>query len=246
MPSLSDIRANPIERPQRTYSLCLDGTLPAALGRLHEEEQQIMTAATSGPKKMSEGTDPRLLEIRDEAAKLLERLNDNVGVLTVCATPSNGEWQTFADANPARAEGEKGHERDQRYAAGLVNIDALVADLGRYAHAWDGEPLVAGDWERISASAAPADLRGIASEVVRLYEESLDFQRLRHALSDALAKSNSSEPHDPSDSLPAASKVGSRRPSTAATTNKAASARSPKPSSSKSPSSPSGTTPSAT
>lgn len=198
MPSLSEIRATPpAPRPRRTMEVCLDGAIIAEMQRLDREHQAIQLELMRGqdegdqpkrPRKLGAGRDPRLVEIDQQVAALDARREAASGVVTLEATPSNTEWTQFADANPPRGEDEPGHDRDAEYAAGRVNVDAVAADLGRYVHAWNDEPCQPGDWERISASMAPAELYDLATLVISMYWARPDFQRARVALSGALTR----------------------------------------------------------
>jgi hypothetical protein len=80
-------------------------------------------------------------EIDAELAALFDRMRESEGDLLLRAI-GGGEWQRFKDDHPAR----EGNKSDEETAYGLCDSTALLADLGRFVVAWNGENFGADDW----------------------------------------------------------------------------------------------------
>ena len=198
--SLADLRANPPKsRPERSLTgVSLRGDLVALVKELNDEldslpEPKVVTKARKASQKDADVVTveehPRYAEIRAELAEIVPEMEAAEGDLRLRANWTDGEWRNWADAHPARPEGQPGHERDRKYFQGACNADALIEKLGNFAHAWDGDPLVDGDWASIfEPNLSPGDKIEAGRLVVSMYESRLDFQRLRSALSDDLSR----------------------------------------------------------
>lgn len=231
--SLADLRANPPKsRPEKSLTgVSLRGDLVARVQELTAEMESLPAPkVVTKPRKQGQteaeivvvDEHPRYAEIKAELAEIVPLLESEEGDLRFRANWTDGEWRNWADANPARSEGAPGHDRDVRYTLGACNADALIARLGDFAHAWNGEPLAAGDWAAIfEEGLAPGDKIEAARLVVSMYESRLDFQKFRSALSDALVTSSDSASLETSESPRSDSTAGSPAPSSAATTETA-------------------------
>lgn len=183
MPTLAELRTKQPSRPEVAMPVCLDGALVDRMRKAVLELDELRQIEGMRPKRV----DHRIVELRDLIAALQTEIDAEAGVLLVRASPPNGEWRRFVDANPPRSQGEAGHERDVRLASGLVNADALLESLAPYAHSWNGEVLAAGDWDALSASIGGGDLAMMVTTVVSLYEGAPDFTMRRAVLSEALS-----------------------------------------------------------
>lgn len=172
--SLKDLRAGDakVALAERSYSLCLRRDLVAKVDRLTDAlstaqvNQASVDPDAAPPKRKGQGPDAEVKRIRAELSALRDELEDNTGELRLRAI-SDGEWRRFVNEHPAR----DGNDRDETLAFGICNGDDLVDSLARWAHAWEGEPLAADDWERIFApNAAGGDLRSLAQIVVQMQE----------------------------------------------------------------------------
>lgn len=224
--SIAELRANkPSSRPQRTTALCLAPHLIAEVQRLSTEHDNLGLTPTDpeadGPPQRVGGDEKskRAKQIRARLEELFAEMVEYEGELTLAANLTDGEWRRWTNEHPARAEGEPGHDRDQRVTVGFCDADALIDKLGEFVHSWNSEPITAGDWaevfEPVVASADKADL---AMRVVELYESRLDFRRLRNVLSTNLTRWNGSDSPATSASATSDSTAGSPDKSSAATT----------------------------
>lgn len=183
--SLARLLASPnATRPERDVEVCLAQGIPSQIATLTEELAELEYAAHRGgeakadgpPRKMSQGQDPRIDELRAEIDRLNDVMREHTGRLTVAATIPQGDWRRWADANPAREEGRDEHGRpmfnayDIQVTSGYCNATALLNRLGDFVTKWDGEPLVDGQWAALSTRAHPGDIKAAATEVVRIYE----------------------------------------------------------------------------
>lgn len=178
--SIADLRTSPrVGLPERVYSMCLASSLVAEVQVLLDELEaaRAVTAAqterdesVAKPKRLAQGS---TTEIRKRLAAVRDEMVEHTGALTLRGV-TNGAWREWADAHPARDE----NARDEEVAYGFCNADDLLADLGRYAYAWNGEPLGAGDWEFIAENAAPGDLKALTELVVQMHESVVNVPKL--------------------------------------------------------------------
>jgi hypothetical protein len=107
---------------------------------------------SEGPRKIGDSTTltPRMVEIRERLAELRDLMGEYEGELTIRATKTDGEWEQWRIAHPARDEDEPGHKDDLMLTGGCCNADDLIADLATYVVAWKGEPLESGDFEALN------------------------------------------------------------------------------------------------
>lgn len=202
--TLAELRTGkPAPRPERAYTLCLAPNLVAEVQMLTEELADLPDAAADEdgerkgpPRRMGEGENPRAAEIRARLAELLDEMADYEGELRLRATKSDGEWRQWVNEHPARGEDEPGHRRDLEVTFGYCNADALIDDLGTYAHAWNGEPLTEGDWALFDVG--NADKKKLATLVAHMYESDLNLPKWRSALSASLRTGNASPLPEPS------------------------------------------------
>lgn len=185
--SVAELRTSPrVGRPERSYQLCLAPKLVAEVQSLlaELEDAQVASAAqregneTAAPPRRL-GQAPAGAEIRQKLAALREELDEHTGTLTLRGM-TEGDWRLWVDANPPR----DGNERDEALGYGFCNADALIDNLGAFAHEWNGEALGPGDWEFLSQNAAPGDVKAIASTVVQMHETVVNLPKL---LSSSLA-----------------------------------------------------------
>jgi hypothetical protein len=185
--SLADLKAKPKSLPTRTVRICLDQEAVADVQRLDAEKSDLLLDTRRGeigddgerkgpPKRTGEGSiPPRVAEIDAELAALFDRMRESEGDLLLRAI-GGGEWQRFKDDHPAR----EGNKSDEETAYGLCDSAALLADLGRFVVAWNGENFGADDWAGwFAAQVAPADLRELCSEVVQLHESRIRVPKVR-------------------------------------------------------------------
>lgn len=185
--TLAELRQSPrVGLPERTYSLCLASKLIGEIRTLAielDEAETIAAAQREGdatkaaPRRAGESSD--VLEKRAKMAALREEMIEHTGTLTLLGV-DDGKWREWVDAHPAR----EGNKRDRQIALGYCNADDLLDDLGRYAKAWNGDDLAAGDWDWIKSQAAPGDLKELGRIVVSMHEMAVDVPKL---LSDLLA-----------------------------------------------------------
>jgi hypothetical protein len=190
-------------RPERPYRAIVgEGQkYVAEMQRLTEEHDDLVTrqAAEAGPRKMGAKAEvpPRVIELRDRMAELVDVMGEYEGELTIRATKTDGEWEQWRIANPAREEGEPGHRDDLLVTGGYCNADALMADLATYVAAWNGEPLEPGDFDTFNLGRP--DKKAIAATVVGLYETGDDLPKLRSGLSALLKSEAFSRSPEPSE-----------------------------------------------
>jgi hypothetical protein len=162
--------------PTHVVPIILDLELVAQVERLAREQEDLLVdaqrtdasgRATKPPPKASQKTrNPRLDEIEAELAGLYNRIRENEGELLIRAI-DGGKWQSWKDEHPARED----NRVDEEAGLGLVNTTALMAELGDYVEAWNGQPLQPGDWdEAFVPQVAPGDLRALVTAVVLLQE----------------------------------------------------------------------------
>lgn len=187
--SLAELRAErPKSRPERFYKVCLAPHLLAEVGSLTDELAGLESGGGGEerqdvpPKRMGEGEPPRATVIRERLRVLLDEMADHEGDLKLRAV-DDGEWRRWANAHPARADGDPGFKRDQQITFGYCNADALIDDLGRYAVAWNGETLDDGDWAILSESVSAPDKKHLAALVVQMHESDISVPKLRQLLS---------------------------------------------------------------
>lgn len=178
MPSLTEMRANPPKsRLEQSFEVVLDAELVRRVADL-----AITIQTLGGSRRQADRTKAR--QAADELEGLGPALEAASGTLVLRANLTSGEWRNFVDEHPPRIEGETGHDRDQRRTFGLVNADALIDHLGRFAHTWDGEPLATDDFDTLLRdNIAPGDLAEMATKVTLMYESSPDFAQWRSVLS---------------------------------------------------------------
>lgn len=211
MKTLADLRADkPIGRPERSVTLCLAPHLIAETQALTTELQNLPSFEpadpegdpTGPPRKLGDPASARAREqaavIRGRLAEVLEQMAEHEGEMRVRANLTDGEWRRWVNEHPPRDEGQAGYERDQRVAGGVCDADALIDNLGTFAHAWNGDDLTEGDWAEIfEPVVASGDLAEMANGVIGLYEGRLNFPQWRSALSTNLKRLNdSTSPRD--------------------------------------------------
>lgn len=222
--SLAELRANPPKgRPERTLSLFLAPDLMAEFQSIDQRLAAIDVPADSDgdakPRRMGEGGSPEADALRHRLGELLEQMAEHEGELRIRANASDGDWRIWCNANPAREEGVSGYDRDQRVTGGYCNADALLDRLGDFVHSWNGEPMSAQDWTDIFEPViANGDKATIATTIVYMYEQPVDFQQLRSGSQINLAKYNAAASQRPSESPSNDSTAGNLDESTEATT----------------------------
>lgn len=220
--TLAELRAaKPVARPERALTICLAPNIVAEVQSLTEELASLAPETDpetpAPPKRIGEGQPPRSREIRERLAELLDDMKDYEGELRVRAT-DDGVWRRWVNEHPARDEDTKGHKRDQEVAFGYCNADDLIDSLGTYAYSWNGEPLTEGDWDIIAPSIGGPDLKQIATAVVGMHENRLDFRSWRTGLSANLKMFSAYDSPAPTDAPPASSSDESPPSDTSTTT----------------------------
>lgn len=215
--SLSELRLSPdVGRPEKPYDICVAGKLAAELEEADRElfgiEEQLQVA--QGDRERSSrrlGEKPPEADLQQQAQAAAERsdeirrrMTEHTVTLHLVGKPS-GEWRRWAAAHPARDEeqDEGGAKRDQRYAGGWCDIDALIADLGGYTEGeerrpgwierYGEEPASDEWWQFVAANAAPGDLTMLASTVVGMHEQVVDLGKSRVAWQQTRRSDTSSE-----------------------------------------------------
>ena len=195
--SLDDLRKGaPVARTERTYQLCLRLDLMAEVDALNQEwsafrvAQAVADDDESQPRKrLGEGGNHRAEEVRQRLAELRDELEDNTGDLRLRAI-RDGEWRQWLNEHPAR----DGDLRDEQVAFGVCNADDLANDLGKWATAWNGEPLSVDDWDAIfSPNVGGGDRKALVSMVV-LMQEVADDPKSHLVGLPVDRKNNSSDP----------------------------------------------------
>lgn len=216
MPSLEDLEKSPPKsRLERSFSVVLDATLVRKVADLAAQSRNV-----AGSKKPADRQAYR--RMITELEGLQPQVEAASGTLVLRANLTQGEWTRFVDSHPARPEGQKGHERDQRWAYGVVNVDALIEHLDQYAHMWendtlepterdkDGNVTRRGQFDRLLRdNIPPGDLNEMAAVVVLFYETSPDFASWRSALSSGLQRLRDFAEQETSESLRSDSQDGS-------------------------------------
>lgn len=179
--SLAELRTSPrVGLPERTYKLCVASTLVAEVQSLMNELEDVRTSeaaqrdgdeGSTRPRRMADSPASQTIRARLEA--LQTEMSEHTGDLTLQGM-TEGDWRMWVDAHPPR----EGNERDDQLAYGFCNADALVDALESFTHAWNGEPLAAGDWAFLASNCAPGDIKAIASTVVQMHEAVVDLPKL--------------------------------------------------------------------
>jgi hypothetical protein len=120
---------------------------------------------------MGEGSE--VAKIRARLKELAAELEEHTGTLVLQGI-TEGDWRLWVDEHPAR----EGNERDEGIAFGCCNADALIDELGRFAHSWNGDTMAPGDWGFLAANAAPGDIKTLAQLVVTMHESVVDIPKL--------------------------------------------------------------------
>lgn len=198
--TLDHLRSSkPKARPERSVTLCLAPDLVGDVQALVEERSALMQGraveadpeSSSKPRRVGQGVTAREREINKKLAGLFEQIVEHEGEMRLRANWTDGAWRNWVDAHPPRAEGERGHDFDQRAAHGICDADALIAELGAFAFEWNGESMQPTDWNDIFAPVVSGGDKSImATTVVSMYESRLDFQQWRSSLSAVLSRSN--------------------------------------------------------
>lgn len=103
--------------------------------------------------------------------------------------------------------------------SGFCDADALIGELGAFAHGWNEEPLATEDWAKhLEPNIGLADKKELASNVVQMYESRLDFRQMGRDLSTMLNYLPASEAPDNTASATSGTTAGSPAPSSEATT----------------------------
>lgn len=210
--TLAELRASrAVALPERTLTICLAQGLVAEAQALSEEKVDLIVE-TQGPdegagkpRRAGQPEDVRRAEIEERLQALFAEMREHEGQLRIRGIET-GEWVRWRDANPPRHDGVDEDGRpipnavDANVAYSWCNASALLADLGRYAVAWNDEPMTAEDWQFIASKAAPGDLKALVKLVVEMHEGS--GSRAPKALS---SPSSTSPTNATDSSLPAAS-----------------------------------------
>ncbi len=228
--SLKELRSDPPKvRPERSLTICLAPHLVAEVQAVSEKLDQV-DSEPRGPVRMNQPREnPEAQKLRDRLAELLEEMTKYEGQLRIRAVKPDGDWRLWANANPARAEGDPARERDERVTGLVCSADALLEDLATYVVGWNDEDLEEGDYVRIfETSIGQPDKMDIARNVVAMYESRLDFPQWRSRLYTTLETSNDSNLPENSESLTGSSTDGSPKSPNGGTTKKATRSRSPR------------------
>lgn len=180
--TLAELRSSrAVALPERTYTLCLAQALVAEAQALHEEKVELTLSRTEvdgeakKPRRANQPEDARLAEIGTRLEELFAEMREHEGQLRIRAI-GTGDWVRWRDANPPRRDGVDDNGRpilnavDVNIAYSWCDASALLEDLGRYVAAWNDEPMTPKDWDFISSSAAPGDLKALVSLVVEMHE----------------------------------------------------------------------------
>ncbi|WP_394289508.1 hypothetical protein [Microbacterium sp.] len=222
MPSLDELDATPAQVPTRDVEVCLDGQLVVRMAELTEEIDALASAAAARPRKGGAPIDSRLREARAELEQVSAKAGEQTGALTLRKAIPQGDWMTFVDEHPPRPEKTTGRDRDDRWAHGLVNVDALIARIADFAHAWDGQEFKPGQFERaLLPRLVGGDIGEAAKAVVELYEGRRDFHVARTISDVYLTASSAFSSPETSESPRESSTAGRPAPSSEATTKKA-------------------------
>jgi len=181
--SLADLRSQrPKTLPTREVPICLDWDITNTLARLETELGDLKVAAiearekTTAKPKMSEGENPRIAEVETQMRDLLDQQRDATGHLTIRAI-DGGVWAAWKDEHPARFYGAGDdrliNESDRQITYGLVDSTALLTDLKKWLHGWEGEELTT-DADKVTMleAIAPGDQNEICRRIIGLQEGS--------------------------------------------------------------------------
>ena len=218
--SLADLRASkPAARAERSLTVCLRTDLVAQVQELTDQLSSLPNPSDEDgpPETMVKPHKARAQELTDQLSALLDEMAEHEGELRLRAI-GDGEWRRWVNDHPPREEGKPGHQRDQEVTAGYCNADDLIDDLGRWAHAWNGEPLAEGDWAIIAGSMGGPDFKQAAQAVVGMHESVVPFRQWRSALSANLRKLCDSALPATSVSVPESSTDGNPEPSSEGST----------------------------
>lgn len=215
MKSLSELQSSPdVGLPETHADVCVAAKLVDELAAIDAQlfeveaeaeklrEAEILEAEGDrpGPPKRS-GHVSRLPELEQKGAELAEaadqvraRIAENNVRLQLRGKPL-GQWRQWAAAHPARdAEIDpQGAERDQRWAAGHVNVDHLAAALHEFVVRYNGEEPSQAWATFVAENGAPHHLVVAASRVVGMHEQVVDEGKSRSAWLAARRSVNSSE-----------------------------------------------------
>lgn len=183
--TLAELRTSPlVGLPERTYSLCMASSLVGEVQSLVAQLQDAEDVAAAQAEGDGDKAPPRRAGQKSPTDKIRKRLVEvqaemieHTGKLGLRGI-KNAAWMEWVAEHPAR----EGNQRDQAYTYGVCDADALMADLGRYAATWNGEPMTPADWAFLEDSAAPADIKGICQLVVAMHEMRLDIPKLLSGL----------------------------------------------------------------
>lgn len=179
--SIEQMRAGGVSsRGTDALELCLAQHLVSRVKALQFERAAVAVSMARedgepDPNQKLGGVPSRLAEIDAELGTLYDEMRERTGVLTLEAEPT-GDWIRWRDAHPARKDGEDKDGRpilspiDQTVTWGWCDSSALLARLGDFASAWNGEPLKPGEWDWIVDNAVPGDLKEACQRVVALHE----------------------------------------------------------------------------
>lgn len=202
--TLADLRQSPhVGLPEQTHKLCLSGKLYAeftvadeaffeAQGAAEVARERADEAARDAddvprrPRRAGEGSEVVALReaadaaeaVADEKAADVDRIRELMAEHTVEVTvraKQDGDWRTWCAAHPARED----DRRDTTEFAGLCDADALIAAAGDWVTAVNGAPLKPGDWDFVTAAAAPGDVKELAKRIVRMQERGVDLGKSR-------------------------------------------------------------------
>ncbi|GAB7004408.1 hypothetical protein JCM18899A_18810 [Nocardioides sp. AN3] len=199
-------RAEPV-RPERVYLASVgegqkyvveaqqlsaeqDNLVIAEAKELAAEAQRPQKAGSKGSEELRKIRE-RLTDVRARLAELADLMREYEGELTIRATKTDGEWEQWRIAHPARDEDHPGFRDDATLTGLACNLDDLLADLGTYVVAWNGEPLPAGGYDALEL--LRPDKKAIAQIVVGMYETGDDLPKWRSALSAYLERETSSD-----------------------------------------------------
>ncbi|MGH3349305.1 MAG: hypothetical protein ACRDPS_01470 [Nocardioides sp.] len=180
--SLADLRTQrPKTLPTREIPICLDWDLTNEMVRIETELGDLRIAAaearekTTAKPKMGDGPDPRITEAEEKLKALLDQQRDSTGMLTVKAIHS-GEWALWKDEHPVRWAGSGDdrvmNESDRQIGYGLVDSTALLSELGRWLHLWEGDEVAVEDRTAVLEAISPGDQNEICRKVILLQEGS--------------------------------------------------------------------------
>lgn len=170
----------------------------AARRSLSEEQAESKARSRKSAEKVVDDLEPALDEINRDALSVTERLREfqaEVGLEGM--TP--GEWEQYKLAHPPRITGNYRTERDNgdvivgapiydrldvQVGAAVVDVSAVLEDLGRFVKTWDGEKVADGEWDDLlGPRVIPSSHAALASKVVLMHQGEVD--RVPKSLSDS-------------------------------------------------------------